>query len=130
LKLRGVNVIHVLGFQTKKVMFYEKEFSSLGETYVATADGSYRFNGFVTDVIDQLNLQFHTLFACGPTPMLKALQDKYKTKTGYLSLEERMGCGIGACLACVCRLQSDPNGYAYKKICSDGPVFPIGEVVL
>jgi dihydroorotate dehydrogenase electron transfer subunit len=130
LKLRGVNVIHVLGFQTEKVIFYEKEFSALGETFVATADGSYSFKGFVTDVIEQLNLQFHTLYACGPTPMLKTLQDKYQTKAGYLSLEERMGCGIGACFACVCRLQSDPDGYAYKKICSDGPVFPIGEVVL
>ena len=48
----------------------------------------------------------------------------------YISLEERMGCGIGACFACVCHLQEDPSGHSYKKVCSDGPVFPIGEVVL
>ncbi|WP_078554792.1 dihydroorotate dehydrogenase electron transfer subunit [Bacillus alkalicellulosilyticus] len=130
LKQRGVNVIHVLGFQSKKDVFYEEDFASLGQTYVATVDGTHGTQGFVTDVIEQNNLSFDVLYSCGPNPMLRALEERFKDKRGFLSLEQRMGCGIGACLACVCHLQDDPEGTSYKKICTDGPVFPIGEVVL
>ncbi|MBM7659427.1 dihydroorotate dehydrogenase electron transfer subunit [Bacillus mesophilus] len=127
---KGVKVIHVLGFQSIENTFYESEFRELGETYVATVDGTYGTPGFVTDVIERYELTFDTLYSCGPTPMLRALEERYKEARAYLSLEERMGCGIGACFACVCRVQNDETGYAYKKVCSDGPVFPIGEVVL
>ncbi|WP_272495684.1 dihydroorotate dehydrogenase electron transfer subunit [Bacillus pinisoli] len=127
---RGVNVIHVLGFQSMENTFYESKFNELGETYVATVDGTYGTAGFVTTVIDQYCLAFDTLYSCGPTPMLRALEERYREKRAYLSLEERMGCGIGACFACVCHVQNDPTGYAYKKVCSDGPVFRVGEVVL
>lgn len=130
LKENGVNVIHVLGFQTKDVVFYEEQFSELGPTYIATVDGSHGTEGFVTDVIDQQELNFDVLYSCGPTPMLKALEANYSNKKGFISLEERMGCGIGACFACVCHLQEDPEGFTYRKVCSDGPVFKFGEVVL
>lgn len=124
----GVCVTIVLGFQTKDVVFYEQRFASFGKTYVATVDGSYGMKGFVTDVIQRHALSFHVLYACGPKPMLKALEQQFPHKELYLSLEERMGCGIGACFACVCRV---PHGEtAYKKVCSDGPVFRAGEVVL
>lgn len=127
---RGVKVIHVLGFQSNENMFYESQFNELGDTYITTIDGSYGTKGFVTDAIEKFSLSFDTLYSCGPNPMLRALEDRFKDKRAYLSLEERMGCGIGACFACVCHLQEDPTGYSYKKVCSDGPVFPIGEVVL
>lgn len=128
---RGIKVIHILGFQTKDVMFYKGEFSTLGETFIATVDGSYGTKGFVTNVIKDENIDFDTLYACGPTPMLKALETNYsKSKKVYLSLEERMACGIGACFACVCHTGDDPNGFSYKKVCSDGPVFRAGEVLL
>jgi dihydroorotate dehydrogenase electron transfer subunit len=127
---QGVNTVHVLGFQTKSQVFYEQAFSDLGPTLIATADGSYGTKGFVTDVIKQREIQFDVLYACGPTPMLKALETAYFDKKVYLSLEERMGCGIGACFACVCHTGDDPNGHSYKKVCSDGPVFKAGEVVL
>ncbi|UOE92901.1 dihydroorotate dehydrogenase electron transfer subunit [Alkalihalobacillus sp. LMS39] len=130
LKAKGVNVIHVLGFASKKDVFYEEKFSALGDTYVSTVDGTHGTSGFVTDVITQQQLNFDVLYSCGPNPMLRALEANYKDRRGFLSLEQRMGCGIGACLACVCHLQNDPEGTAYKKICTDGPVFPIGEVVL
>ncbi|WP_394232583.1 dihydroorotate dehydrogenase electron transfer subunit [Niallia oryzisoli] len=126
---KGVTVIHVLGFQTKNAVFYEQEFSLLGETYVATVDGSYGTKGFVTDVIAEKNLGFDTLYSCGPTPMLKALETNFSDKKVFLSLEERMGCGIGACFACVCHTKNDKDG-KYKKVCSDGPVFRAGEVEL
>lgn len=129
LKQRGVNVIHVLGFQTKSAVFYEAEFAELGDTYIATADGTYGRTGFVTDVIEQRNLQFDVLYSCGPTPMLRALEVNYPHKRGFLSLEQRMGCGIGACFACVCHTKGTEKT-DYRKICSDGPVFSFGEVVL
>jgi dihydroorotate dehydrogenase electron transfer subunit len=127
---QGVKVVHVLGFQSMENTFYEEKFRELGVTYVATVDGTYGTPGFVTDVIEKYELTFDTLYSCGPTPMLRALEDRFRHTRAYLSLEERMGCGIGACFACVCHVQNDPTGYDYKKVCSDGPVFPIGEVVL
>lgn len=127
---KGVRVIHILGFQTKDVVLYEEKFAELGDTYVATVDGTHGTKGFVTDVIDNYGIDFDILYSCGPLAMLRALEGRYKEKKAYISLEERMGCGIGACFACVCHLQEDPSGHSYKKVCSDGPVFPIGEVVL
>ncbi len=123
-------MIHVLGFQSAGAVFYEEKFSRLGETYLATVDGSAGMKGFVTDVINRLNIDFDVLYSCGPTPMLKALENQFPHKKVFLSLEERMGCGIGACFACVCHTGDDPEGYSYKKVCSDGPVFKAGEVVL
>jgi dihydroorotate dehydrogenase electron transfer subunit len=130
LTANGVKVIHVLGFQSKNVVFGEEEFSKLGETYVVTVDGSYGHKGYVTDVINSYQCDFDSLYACGPTPMLKALEIRYRNENVFLSLEERMGCGIGACFACVCHTHDDATGYSYKKVCSDGPVFRVGEVVL
>lgn len=130
LKKNGVNVTTVLGFQSKEDVFYEQEFAALGQTYVATVDGSYGDQGFVTDTIDKQHLSFDVLYSCGPTPMLVSLTQRYRDKRVYLSLEERMGCGIGACFACVCHIEADPNGAQYRKVCTDGPVFPVGEVVL
>lgn len=127
---RGVKVIHVLGFQSKSAVFYEEAFASLGETYIATVDGTHGTKGFVTNVIEANQLAFDVLYSCGPTPMLRALEQAYSHKKVYLSLEERMGCGIGACFACVCHTGDDPTGYSYKKVCSDGPVFRAGEVVI
>ena len=120
LKKKGCNVISVLGFQTKDYVFYEKQFEAIGKTYIVTDDGSYGHKGLVTDVLDDITEPFETYFSCGPLPMLKAVRDYLSETPGYLSLEERMGCGIGACYACVIPT-NDKNGY--KKICQQGPVF-------
>lgn len=130
LNRKGVRTTHVLGFQSKEDVFYKNEFAYFGDTYVATVNGTYGTEGFVTNVLDEIQPSFNTLFACGPTPMLAALENLFPDENVYLSLEERMGCGIGACFACVCHLQNDPQGYSYKKVCTDGPVFRAGEVVL
>ncbi|MCA1062309.1 dihydroorotate dehydrogenase electron transfer subunit [Rossellomorea sp. AcN35-11] len=126
----GWTVKHVLGFQTESVSFYVDKFRKLGETFVATVDGTLGTPGFVTDVIDTLSPAFDLFYSCGPTPMLKALQAQLEDKRGFISLEERMGCGIGACFACVCHTQDDPEGASYVKVCSDGPVFPVGVVLI
>ena len=130
LHAKGVHVTTVLGFQTKDVVFYEEQFKQFGAAYVATVDGTHGTKGFVTHVIDNEQLQFDILYTCGPKAMLKSLSERYPNERVYLSLEERMGCGIGACFACVTRVPEDPTGATYKKVCTDGPVFCNGEVVL
>lgn len=127
---RGFKVLHVLGFQNRSAAFYEEEFARLGPTYIATVDGSLGTKGFVTDVIKEEGLQFDLFYSCGPKAMLAALSSKYGDSKGYISLEERMGCGIGACFACVCEKAVNDGGKNYVKICSDGPVFPVGMVKL
>lgn len=133
---RGVKVTYVIGFGTASQVILEDELKSVGTTYVVTMDGSAGEKGLVTDVLnEQFNLEdsaWDVLYSCGPLPMLKALQDRFQStgKEGYLSLEQRMGCGVGACLACVCQTQNPESGKKYRKICSDGPVFPLGEVKL
>ncbi|WPK12017.1 dihydroorotate dehydrogenase electron transfer subunit [Lysinibacillus louembei] len=129
LNARGVRTIHVLGFQSENVTFYEEEFSKLGDTYYVTVDGTKGTKGFVTTLLDELKPEFDAFYCCGPLPMLKAMENAYPEKEGYLSFEERMGCGIGACFACVCQT-TDQVEKDYVKVCSDGPVFPKGVVQL
>ncbi len=124
---KGVQPVHVLGFQSKDIVFYEEKFQALGETHIVTVDGSYGHKGFVTNVIAELEDDFTKYFSCGPTPMLAALEKMLPEKEGYLSFEERMGCGIGACFACVCKTTEEVKA-DYVKVCSDGPVFKSGVV--
>ncbi len=129
LTARGVKCIHILGFQSENVVFYENEFKALGETYVVTVDGTAGTQGFVTTVLDGLKEDFATYYSCGPLPMLQAVQSRLEGKNGFLSFEQRMGCGIGACFACVCQT-TDGIDKPYVKVCSDGPVFPAGVIAL
>ncbi|SDB87901.1 dihydroorotate oxidase B, electron transfer subunit [Pelagirhabdus alkalitolerans] len=125
LKEKNVKVTTVIGFQSADDVFYEEAFLTLGDCFVATDDGSYGYEGFVTDVMDQNKIDFDMYFACGPNPMLRAVKYTLSDKEGYISLEERMGCGIGACYACVVPNRDET---AYKKVCHDGPVFHTSEV--
>jgi len=114
----------VLGFNSADDVFYEEEFKALGaETVTATADGSYGVRGFVTDAIKTLSQSFDSYCACGPEPMLKALDAALAIK-GQLSFEERMACGFGACMGCTCKTK-----YGAKRICKDGPVLSTDEVI-
>ncbi|WP_017796609.1 dihydroorotate dehydrogenase electron transfer subunit [Oceanobacillus kimchii] len=121
----SIDIVSVLGFQTKNAVFYEEEFNRIGETYIVTDDGSYGTHGVVTDIVGQFKDRTQ-YFSCGPLPMLRAVKSKLSHIPGKVSLEERMGCGVGACMACV--LPTVDNHY--KKICSEGPVFVAEEVVL
>ncbi len=129
LTAKGVSCVHVLGFQSEDVVFYEEGFNALGDTYIVTVDGTKGTTGFVTSVMEKLNDDFATFYSCGPMPMLKAVQEIYEGKKGFLSFEQRMGCGVGACFACVCET-TDQIEASYIKVCSDGPVFPAGVVAL
>ncbi|MGM7701104.1 dihydroorotate dehydrogenase electron transfer subunit [Pseudalkalibacillus sp. Hm43] len=127
---RNIRVKHVLGYASKKDAFYVEKFDQLGETFVTTIDGSLGYQGFVTDYVLKENPQYDVLYTCGPTPMMKAIEEQLNPARAYYSFEERMGCGIGACFACVCPVKEDPTGTEYRKICSDGPVFPQGVIQL
>ncbi len=124
LKDMGKTVKVILGFNDKDDVFYEDEFNKItDEVYVATANGSYGEQGFVTDVIKNNNLQFDYYMTCGPEPMLNALLDTIDV-SGQLSFEERMGCGFGACMGCSCKTK-----FGYKRICVEGPVLKAEEVL-
>ncbi len=125
---KGIETVHVLGFESKQAVFYEEKFKELGETHIATVDGSHGTQGFVTHILNELPQDFDTYYSCGPTAMLEAVQWAYPEKQGFLSYEQRMGCGIGACFACVCRTTKSETDYI--KVCSDGPVFPAGVVIV
>ena len=129
LTAKGVTCVHILGFQSTDVVFYEEEFGALGETHIVTVDGTEGTEGFVTTVMEKLGEDFATYYSCGPMPMLNAVQTAYASKKGFLSFEQRMGCGVGACFACVCET-TDKSDKAYIKVCSDGPVFPAGVVAI
>ncbi len=112
---QGKKVTVILGFNTKSEIFYEDEFKKLGcDVIVATADGSYGIQGFVTTPMDSLDYSY--FYTCGPEPMLKAVYRASRT-SGQMSFEERMGCGFGACMGCSCKTLT-----GYKRICKEGPV--------
>ena len=127
------NIQAVLGYRDGQ-MFLKEEFEQYGPVYVATEDGSFGAKGNVLDAIRENGLDAQVIYACGPTPMLRALK-AYAGEQGmecWLSLEEKMACGVGACLACVCR-SKEVDGHSHvhnKRVCKDGPVFLADEIEL
>ena len=151
-----VQITTVLGFRDE--VYLAKEFEEYGKVYLATDSGSQGYKGNVIDMMKHtflaelmaINDGFDYMYSCGPTPMLKGLQKfniDYDIK-GEFSLEERMGCGFGACVGCVVgiRCQSAKSDFIktqnrvieevikdedfdYKKVCKDGPVFEYSEVI-
>ena len=119
----GVGAHAVLGFRSEP--FLVDAFPC--EAKVATEDGAVGRRGNVIDLLGSMEISDVTqMFACGPKPMLKALADFAKAREIPLqvSLEERMGCGYGACVGCVCK-----TARGNRKVCEDGPVFNGSEVI-
>ena len=115
-------------------LFLKEELENAGSLYIATEDGSVGTKGNVLDAIRENDIQADVMFACGPTPMLRALKQyaEEKNMPCWISMEEKMACGIGACLACVCQSKDvDAHSHVHnKRICKDGPVFLSTEVEL
>ena len=112
--------------------FLKEEFERNGELYISTEDGSVGTKGNVLDAIREHSLDADIIYACGPTPMLRAIKE-YAEENNivcYISLEERMACGIGACLGCVFQTKErDSHSNVHnRRICKDGPVFLATEV--
>lgn len=120
LRESGKRATAVLGFNTAEEAFLAEDFRALGcETVVTTADGSLGRKGFVTDALPEEYSYFYT---CGPQPMLRAVYNRTATD-GQFSLEERMGCGFGACMGCSCKTKT-----GWKRICREGPVLEKEEI--
>ena len=128
LREQGKPVRVILGFNTKDEVFYEEEFRALGcAVEVTTVDGSYGTKGFVTEAgLDEgLSNPCSTYYyACGPLPMLKAVIGHWGEQ-GEVSMEERMGCGFGACMGCSIQTKEGT-----KRVCKDGPVFSAATLAL
>ena len=110
----GKHVTALLGFNTAADVFYTDAFAEYAEVIVTTADGSVGVKGFVSDALPE---EYSFFYACGPLPMEKALYRLLKTG-GQFSLEERMGCGFGACMGCSIKTKKGS-----QRVCREGPVF-------
>lgn len=123
----------VMGYRDENTFLLD-EFKEQAASFVATEDGSVGTKGNVIDAIKENALEADVIYACGPMPMLRALK-AYSTEHDmdcFVSMEERMACGIGACLACVCKTK-DKDAHSNvnnKRICKEGPVFDAKEVEL
>ena len=126
----GKNATVAVGFRNKDFVILEDDFHAAGcDLRIATDDGSYGHHGLVIDLIQDVHPD--KIFACGPKVMLRAVTEFAKAHNipCEISLEERMACGIGACLGCAVELY-DENGETYMgHVCKDGPVFPAERVV-
>lgn len=128
----GENATVISGFRNSSVAILQDDFKNIGaRTVLYTDDGSAGIKGFVTDAL-KTELDRSTpdiIYACGPMPMLKGIAAIANEKgiKCEVSLEQRMACGVGACLVCVCRTVKDGKEI-FSHVCKDGPVFDSKEV--
>ncbi len=130
--------IALIGARSRDAIVGKNDLKMLGvEVYTATEDGTEGFRGTVTELLEHLLsvegivLAKCRIFACGPTPMLKAVAQiagRYEI-SAYVLLEEQMACGVGACLGCACEMASSEGEIQYKMVCVDGPVFDSKEIL-
>jgi len=128
-----VEIDAVLGFRTKDLMTYEDEFNRVcSDITIVTDDGSYGQSGTVIQpMLDKLtSSNYDMVYVCGPKPMINAIVEEHKRSqfNCEVSLEERMGCGVGACLVCACKTYNKDNEMEHKHVCKDGPVFEITQL--
>ena len=133
LSAMGNQVQVVLGYRDQD-LFLKEEFEPYGSVYVSTEDGSAGTRGNVINAIRENGLTGDGIYSCGPIPMLRGVKAFGAEKNIFtqISMEERMACGIGACLACVCQSR-EKDGHSHvhnKRVCKEGPVFEAGEVEL
>lgn len=130
-QLPGKKIV-VMGYRNSQ-MFLKEQFEETSDAvYIATEDGSFGTRGNVIDAMKANDIKADVLYACGPMPMLRALKAyaQENKMEAWISLEEKMACGIGACLACVCK-SKDKDAHTNvnnKRICKEGPVFQAQEV--
>ena len=122
----------VLGYRDE--IFLNEEFEPYAQVYMSSEDGQHGVKGNVIDAIKEYGVDGAVIYACGPTPMLRGIK-AYAMENGIecqISMEEKMACGVGACLACVCKTKEiDEHSQVHnRRICKDGPVFYAEEVEL
>ena len=129
---KAENISAILGYRNE--LFLYEDFKAYADVYAATEDGSSGSKGTVMDAIRDNDLKGDIIFACGPMPMLRAIKQfaEANQMEAYISLEERMACGVGACLGCVCTTKEVDHHSHVKnaRICTDGPVYDAKEVMI
>jgi dihydroorotate dehydrogenase electron transfer subunit len=122
----------ILGYRNELFLF--DDFKPYANVYAATEDGSSGSKGTVMNAIADNGLTADVIFACGPMPMLRAVKQfaQENNMEAYISLEERMACGVGACLGCVCTTKEiDEHSHVHNaRVCTDGPVYDAKEVMI
>ncbi|HOE33348.1 MAG TPA: dihydroorotate dehydrogenase electron transfer subunit [Smithella sp.] len=124
------------GFQNKTaVVGLDKMRGACRDVSVCTDDGTLGSKGFVTQIFEKDMKNFTpentSIYVCGPREMLKALA-KILNKSKFdcqVSLEERMACGTGACMGCAVAVKDKEGAFAYKRVCADGPVFNLSDII-
>lgn len=129
----GAEAIVIAGYRDSR-LFLKEDLERYAKVYIATEDGSVGVKGNVLTVMDSEQIKAQVIMACGPMPMLRAIKN-YAGEKGmkaYISLEEHMACGVGACLGCVCQTaRQDAHSHVNNaRICTDGPVFDAQEVMI
>lgn len=129
----GADCVSISGFRNAAAVILQEDIKAVGaKAVLCTDDGSAGKKGFVTDALrEEIALKApDVIFACGPAVMLKGVVEIAKEHNipCQVSLEERMGCGIGACLVCACRVVRGGEEY-YAHVCQDGPIFDSKEVL-
>lgn len=128
------NVDLLAGFKDSGFLRWERDLVRIGPKYrIFTEDGSWGETGLATDYLKEYLPKYknYDVFCCGPDNMLKQLQDIFKGTKQNVSalLEQVMACGIGACMGCVVKIKGGKNKFRYKRVCKDGPVFDLREVI-
>lgn len=123
----------ITGFRSADAAILQNDFKAVGaKAILCTDDGTMGMKGLVTVPLEEMlkNGDVDAVYACGPMPMLKAVSQISKENGVYceISLEERMGCGIGACLVCACKTKKNDEEY-FAHVCKEGPVFKAEEVI-
>ena len=129
----GTQVTAVLGYRDS-ALFLREEMEAFAEVCIATEDGSVGTKGNVLDAVRENGIEADVICACGPLPMLRAVRDYAKEHgiPAFLSLEERMACGVGVCLGCVTKTTGvdSHSGVHNARVCVEGPVFSADEVAI
>ncbi len=127
------DVMIILGYRDERT-FLQAEFEKYGRVYTATEDGSVGTRGNVMDAVREQGLTAEVIYACGPMPMLRAVKAYAAEQRikAYISLEEHMACGVGACLGCVAKTKGvHHHSHVHNaRICTDGPVFEAADILL
>ena len=135
LRKNGIQTLGLVGAQHHARLLSVRDLESIGiEVYMATDDGSIGHHGYVTDILadmlEKINSQCPTVYACGPHAMLSAVAKitaDFEVPT-QIAMENRMGCAMGVCLGCVCPVRTDQNSFEYQRVCTEGPVFNAADI--
>ncbi len=136
LRNADVHTLGLVGSMNRARLLSVEDLKAMGvETHIATDDGSVGHHGFVTEllthILETYELRNSIIYACGPDGMLRAVTKiglDYQIPT-QLAMENRMGCAMGVCLGCVCKVQTPGGEFEYQRVCTEGPVFSAEDIV-